>query len=102
MLKDNKDHDLYELHKKYRLTPVEARDSVNILKEMGILTTQGNTFKISSNISYHSMSLLYKKTRYRKLNLDEDILEKMKGAAVSHDEPYLPNLKIIDRKLKCD
>lgn len=102
IIKDNKEHSLYELHKTYRLTPVEARESVSILEKIGILSTKENTFKISKKIENKSLGLLYKEINHREVRLDEKEISEIRNNAINQGGMYFPNFQIIDDDLKVD
>ena len=99
LLNNNKINELYDLHLKYRLTPIEAREVINYLGQMGIIETDGNTFIISDSISNTALRKLYKEMRYRSLKLDFDEISSFEEKALPLDTLYCPNFDILDEAL---
>lgn len=99
---DKEEHDLYELHETYRLTPAEIEHAVLFLKKNKIIEKNGNIFKLSDSLEVEQLKSLYNALTLRTLELDRQEIEKILDRAKPQTELYKPNLSIIDEILKID
>lgn len=99
LINDREEHDLYELHEKYRLTPTEARNSIKILGEMGIIDIKGRVFSVSDKLTKKQIGTLYKSAAFREIELDQEEITILRNRALEINALYLPNLNIIDESL---
>lgn len=102
LIKDKKEHELYELHKKFRLTPKEASDAVKYLYKLGGVNFDGKYFMLRDNINSDQLSCMYNAIQGRTLNLDEEDISKYKINSIDINSFYLPNFNILDSELIVD
>lgn len=96
ILSDTKWHDLYELHEKYNLSPIEIIEIVEQLLEIGLICQDGYLIKINTDKDKKIDIDLYKSLRNRFFEFNNDNYESFKIRRLAVNEFYLPNLE------KCD
>jgi hypothetical protein len=99
---DREKHELYELHKKYRLTPSEIKDAVAFLSEKKVIDHNGRFFRLSEHLTGRQLSVIYNAIVARSLELDKLEIQKIIDKAKPITELYKPNLEIIDETLRLD
>ena len=102
LAKDKEKHELYELHKKYRLTPTEIQGAVAFLSEKKVIDHNGRFFRLSDHLTGRQLSVIYNALVARSLELDKLEIQKIIDKAKPITELYKPNLEIIDEALRLD
>jgi hypothetical protein len=102
MIRDGKSSSLFKLHSRFRLTFTETLQAVTYLKNIGLVDFDGKVFSLKDDVTKKQLTALYKKLRFRKLNLEEKDIDYYKKMAISPAELYLPNLSRLTSSLYID
>lgn len=102
LIKDGQKHKLYDLHQRFRLTPVEAQEAVEFLARIEILNYDGKFLSLKSNIKAKHLASLYQSIQGRKLSLDEKEISNYRADAIEPNSLYSPDLSRLDKGLLLD
>ncbi|NOU49826.1 hypothetical protein HG263_04665 [Pseudoalteromonas sp. JBTF-M23] len=102
LINDGKEHELFELNQKYRMTYSQARNAILTLDKLGVISVNDKQFRLKNNITKTQLKELYKLIGFRELDLERDTIENYKHLALPTNSLYKPNLSRIDKKLRVD
>lgn len=102
LIQNGESSTLFKLHSQFRLTYTEALTSVIYLKDIGVVDFDGRVFSLKNTVTRKQLKELYKKVRFRKLNLEEKIINSYIENAINKNELYLPNLARLGSSLDVD
>lgn len=102
MIRNGKPSSLFRLHSRFRLTFTETVQAVTYLKNIGIVDFDGKNFSLKENVTKQQLIEVYKKVRFRSLNLEEKDIDLYKSMALSANKLYFPNLSRLSPVLTID
>lgn len=93
--------DLYEIHKKYLLSPAQLVDTIARLKAIGVI--DDSELELSSiKLTSQGLSVLmsYRAEIFHRLNEWKEVPSSMTRATLAVNSPYIPNYRKLGSKLK--
>lgn len=102
LIKDGKESNLFELHRRFRLTYEQALEAVKYLETLDIVNFDGKRYSLKTNVTAEKLAPIYKLLKQRKLNLDGKDILMYKNNSLAYTELYYPKFTKLDSSLLID